>query len=104
VRGLSVDTMSEPGRAIGREITTGERAEAELDNFISRRHEQRRKSEPERELEAVWKASERVLEAARRREARAGWYSWHAHRAELYARLAAEHAETAEGLLGEGAA
>lgn len=89
----------EPGVGIGREIAKGERAETEIDSFIARRHEQRRKSEPERELEAVWRASERVQEAARRREARAGWYSWHAHRAELYAAMSREHAATAEELM-----
>ncbi len=93
--------MKEPGQALNRDIAAGEAVEHELDAFISRRHEQRRKSESERELEAVWRVSERVLEAARRREARAGWYSWHAHRAELYARLSAEHEAAAEGLMEE---
>jgi hypothetical protein len=88
-------------QGIGREIAAGEAVEHELDAFISRRHEQRRKSEPERELEAVWKASERVQEAARRRENRAGWYGWHMHRAELYGRLSREHAAAAEGLTEE---
>ena len=86
-------------RDIGRAIASGERAEAELDSFISRRHEQRRKSEPERELEAAWVAAEKLQEAARRRENRAGWYGWHMHRAELYGQLSREHAATAEGLL-----
>ena len=54
-----MDVM-EPGAAIGWEIATGERAEAELDSFISRRHEQRRKSEPERELEAAWVDAEKT--------------------------------------------
>ena len=99
-----MDVVRQPGLEIGRDIARGERAEAEIDSFISRRDEQRRKSEPERELEAVWRASERVQEARRREENAAAWYSWHARRAALYARLSAEHAATAEGLLGEGAA
>ena len=66
------------GQASGRNIAAGEAVEHELDAFISRRHEQRLKSEPECELEAAWKTSERRQEAARRREARAGWYGWHA--------------------------
>ncbi len=94
-----MDTMSNPGAGISRDIAAGERAETEIDSFISRRHEQRRKSEPEREMEAVWRAYERVQEAARRRENRAGWYGWHMHRAELYGRLSREHAATAEGLM-----
>ena len=91
-------------REIGREIAAGERAEAELDSFISRRHEQRRKSESECELEAAWAAAEKREAARRRKENRAAWYSWHAHRAELFARLSAEHGAAAEGLLGEGTA
>lgn len=96
--------MMEPGAAIGREIATGERAEAELDSFISRRHEQRRKSEPERELEAAWVDAERREAARRRQENRVGWYGWHMDRATLYARLSAEHEVAAAGLMGEGAA
>ena len=99
-----MDVMSNPGAGIGREIASGERAEKELDQFISRRHEQRRKSEPERELEAAWVAAEKREAARRRAENRAGWYGWHLARAELYGRLSREHAATAEGLLGEGAA
>ncbi len=94
--------MMEPGAAIGREIATGERAE--LDSFISRRHEQRRKSEPERKLEAAWAEAERREAARRRQENRVGWYGWHMDRATLYARLSAEHEVAAAGLMGEGAA
>ena len=93
-----MDVM-EPGAAIGREIATGEGAEAELSAFISRRHEQRRKSEPERVLEAAWVEAERREAARRRAENRAGWYGWHLDRADLYARLSREHAAAAEGLL-----
>lgn len=88
----------------GREIASGERAEAELDAFISRRDTERRKSEGERAIEDLWREAERRQEAHRRREARAGWYGWHLDRADLYARLSAEHRERAEGLLSEGAA
>ena len=91
-------------RDIGRAIASGARAEAELDSFISRRHEQRRKGEPERELEAAWVAAERREDARRRQENRAGWYGWHMHRAGLYARLSVEHEAAAAGLMGEGAA
>jgi hypothetical protein len=93
--------VSELGAAIGRDIAAGEAVEHELDAFISRWHEQRLKSAPEREAEAVWKASERRQEAARRRENHARWYGWHMHRAELYGRLSREHAATAEELMQE---
>ena len=89
----------EPGQGIGRDIGSGEAVEHELDAFISRRHEQRLKSEPEREAEAAWKASERRQEAPRRRENAAGWYGWHMHRAALYGRLSREHAVTAQEIL-----
>ncbi len=95
---VTVDVMGQPGAGIGREVGAGERAEAELDAFISRRHEQRRKDEGERAAEEAWVASERLQEAARRRENRAGWYAWHTHRAELYGRLSAEHEAAAESL------
>lgn len=98
-----MDVM-EPGAAIGREIAAGEAVEHELDAFISRRHEQRRKSEPEREAEAAWRESERREVARRRAENRVGWYGWHMHRAELYGRLSREHRDTAEGMLSGGAA
>ena len=96
--------ISEPGRAIGREIATGERADAQIDAFISRRHDQREKSEGERAVEDLWRESERREAARRRKEARAGWYGWHLDRADLYARLSAEHEAAAEGLLSGGAA
>ena len=91
----------EPGRPIGRDIAAGEAVEHELDAFISRRHEQRRKSEPEHEAEALWKAFERRQEALRRQENAAAWHGWHVHRAQLYARLSAEHEAAAEELMEE---
>jgi hypothetical protein len=98
--GRRVDLM----QGIGRDIATGEAVEAELDNFISRRHDRRVADEGERETEAAWVAAEKRLEARRRREVRAGWYSWHLDRASLYARLSREHEAAAEGLMGESAA
>jgi hypothetical protein len=98
-REKDVDVMRPPGAALSHEVAKGEAVEAEIDAFISRRHKHRCKSEAERELGAAWKASERRQEAATRREARAGWYGRHMHRAELYGRLSREHAAPAEGLL-----
>ncbi len=97
---LGVDLMS----GVGREIATGERAEAELSAFISRRHERRRQTEGERELEAAWMEAERREAGRRRAENRQGWHGWHSHRAALYRRLSAEHEAAAERLAGEGAA
>ena len=99
-----MDTMTTPGAGIGREIATGERADLELDLFISRRHEKRVKDEGERAVEEAFMAYARREGARRRQENRAGWYGWHIHRSELYARLAAEHAAAAEGPQGDEAA
>ncbi len=68
-----MDLMQGTGRHIGQ----GERAEAELDSFISRRDTQRRKNEPERELEATWAAAERRQEALRKAEMDRGRLEWH---------------------------
>ncbi len=90
-----------PGRAIGREMAAGDRADAEVDAFISRRHDRRVTEEGERPAEGAWMESERREAARRRAENRVGWYSWHMHRAELYGRLSREHAANAEGLMEE---
>lgn len=100
-----MDVIVEPGHALSREIAAGERADAQIDAFISKRDEKRRKDEEQQRVEDAWKASSRLHEATRRRENKAGWYSWHLARADLYAALSAEHAATAEGLLsGDNAA
>ena len=54
------------GASLDRDLTTapGRRADKEIDNFISRRDQQRRKEEGERQEEA-WKESVRRYEAAR---------------------------------------
>ncbi len=96
-----MDVIRQPGAAIGRDIAKGEAVEAELDAFISRRHEQCRRSEAEREAEAAFREAERSLETRRRAENRAGWYRGHMARAELYGRLSVEHAVTAKGLMEE---
>lgn len=49
-----------PGRNLSRDISKGEEAvEAEIDQFISKRHQQRLKTEPERQMEASWLEAER---------------------------------------------
>ena len=59
--------VTEPGRAVGREIASGEAVEHELDAFVSRRHDQRVKSEGERAAEELWEAGARAH--GRRQEA-----------------------------------
>ena len=89
----SVEAMNDPGRAIGREIAAGEAVEKELDAFISRRDNQRRKSEPERETEAAWVAAERRQEALRRREMDREHLEWHRRRLVRVHRGRMEHHE-----------
>lgn len=95
--------MSNPGAGISREIATGDRADAELDAFVSRRDKQRRETEGERAVEDLWQARERLDNARRRRELEAEWCGWHRSRAALYARMSAEHEALAERLEGGAA-
>jgi hypothetical protein len=88
--------VAQPGRSIGRDIATGEKVEAELDAFVSRRHEQRVATEGERQAEESWKASERAYFVHRRQENRLAWCDYFSHlagalraRAEEYDRRAA---------------
>ena len=62
------------GASLDRDLTTapGRRADKEIDNFISRRDQQRRKEEGERQEEA-WKESVRRYEAARDAHLRQEW-------------------------------
>jgi len=61
----SVD-VAQWGWGISRDIGRGEAVEAEMDAVISKRHEQRVKSEGERQLEEAWREGERRVEAPRR--------------------------------------
>ena len=65
--------------------------EAELDNFISRRHEKRIQEEGERPAEEMWAESERRYAARRREENRAAWCKYHHDQA-------ARHRTTLEAL------
>jgi hypothetical protein len=97
-----VDVAAQPGRAIGRDIGRGEAVEHELDAFISKRHEQRLKSEGERQEEEAWRQSVRVYNRRRQEEYRAAWASFHEDQAERHRRtlqdLIAHHAAEAERL------
>jgi hypothetical protein len=88
---------------LDRDLTTapGRRADKKIDNFISRRDQQRRKEEGERQEEA-WKESVRSYEAARdahlRQECRDHTAQAVRHRATLEA-LVAHHEAEAEKYL-----
>jgi hypothetical protein len=72
------------GASLDRDLTTAPRprADKEIENFISRPDQQRRKEEGERQEEA-WKESVRRYEAARDAHLRQEWYSEY-HAAEKY--------------------
>jgi hypothetical protein len=94
----SVDIAAQPGRGIGRDIGRGEAVERELDAFISKRHEQRVKTEGERQIEESWRESERREEARRREVNRGGWLSWYRRLERGYLERAAECGRSADAL------
>ena len=94
----SVDIAAQPGRGIGCDIGRGEAVEYELDAFISKRHEQRVKSEGERQAEEAWRESERREELRRREENRGGWLSWYRRLERGYLERAAECGRRADAL------
>jgi len=80
--------------------------EAELDNFISRRHKKRVEEEGERPAEEMWAESERRYAARRREENRAAWRRYHEdqaarHRATLQALATYHEREAAKLQLGD---
>ena len=92
------------GASLDRDLTTAPcpRADKEIENFISRPDQQRRKEEGERQEEA-WKESVRRYEAARDAHLRQEWCEYHTaqalrHRATLEA-LVAHHEAEAEKYL-----
>ena len=95
------------GAALNRDISVGEKVEAEHDAFISRRDRDRRKLEGERESEEAWKRSERRRDAARDARLREEWSLFHQDQAErLRANLEAliaHHEVEAEKCLQKGA-
>ena len=73
VGGLGSVDVAQPGRAIGRDIARGEMVEAELNSFITKRHNDRIASEGERLAEESWKESVRRYEARRKEANRRAW-------------------------------
>jgi hypothetical protein len=99
----SVDVAAQPGRGIGRDIGRGEAVERDLDAFIEKRHEQRVRTEGERQAEEAWTESVRTYEEKRRQVARLEWHAFHCgqaarHRAVLES-LIAHHEEQAAKLI-----
>jgi hypothetical protein len=78
-------------------------AEAQLERFITQRHERRVASEGERAAEEMWMESVDRFNERERRQIRAEWYGWHCDQAERHRRtlesLIAHHEDEAEKLL-----
>jgi hypothetical protein len=91
-----------PGATLSRDIAAGEHVEKEIDQFISRRHDQRVKAEGERAAEEAWGESTRAYEEKRRQVARLEWHAFHCGQAERHRRtleaLIACHEAAAERL------
>jgi hypothetical protein len=84
--------MAHPGRAISRDISRGEAVEAEIDSFITKRHNDRAASgKGERLAEEAWKASERREQARRRVEEEHARLAWAKHLRAVYARRKEEY-------------
>jgi hypothetical protein len=104
------ERQAKPGAALSRDIASGERAEADLDAFISRRHNQRVGSEGEHRQEELWQESARRHEAAKRAENVHAWREYHLaaaprHTTTLFLSLIEHHERGAERCLSaEGAA
>ena len=100
-----MDIAAQPGRGISRDIGRGEAVEYELDAFISKRHEQRVKTEGERQEEEAWKESVRAYEEKRRQMARLEWHAFHCGQAERHRRtlevLIEQHEAQAARLIDE---
>lgn len=75
--------------------------EKKLDAFIERRHEQRVRTEGERDAEMMWRESERRFRERQRREVRALWYAYFCRIADSLRSRAEEYDRRAERLLEE---
>jgi hypothetical protein len=91
--------VAQPGRAISRDISRGEAVEAEINCFITKRHNDRvARGEGERLAEEAWKASERREEARRRAEVEQSRLAWAIHLRGVYARRKEEYERLVETL------
>jgi hypothetical protein len=97
----SYKNHSEKG-ARGVDVEAVERAENEIDGFISRRAKENAEAN---RIEALWVESTRRYNEKRRRDNRAAWHAFHLSQAECIERTAAElaanHRARAEALAEE---
>jgi hypothetical protein len=91
-----------PGATLSRDIAAGEHVEKEIDQFISRRHDQRVSAEGERDEEAAWRESVRRYNARRREENRLAWCEYFSRLAGTLRARAAEYDQRAALLEDRG--
>jgi hypothetical protein len=72
-------------------VEHGERAEASIDAFISKRDRARRKAEGERLEEERWQESSRVYAAKRQEDLRAQWIEYRRRMRDLHWRIGDGH-------------
>jgi len=72
------------GESLSRVLAGGEQVDAEIDAFISRRDQKRRREEGERQEEMAWVESTRKHNAARDAELRDAWSEYHKEQAERH--------------------
>jgi hypothetical protein len=88
-----------PGAALSRDISRGEIVEAEIDAFISKRHNRRVAEEGERAEEEMWAASERAYFARKREENRREWCGYFERLAVSLRARAEEYDQRAQTLM-----
>jgi hypothetical protein len=103
-----IPTDTEEARHEGRGVDTirersPEAAEAQLERFISQRHEKRRQTEGERLEQELWMNTAKAYNDRERRQIRAEWRDYHEGQAERHRRtlaaLIAHHEGEAQKLL-----
>jgi len=91
---------AQPGAALNRDISSGERVEKDLDVLISRRDTQRRQSEGERAEEAAWQESARRHNARLEAEVGLAKLAWARHLRTVYAARMDEYEQLVQELEG----
>jgi phosphoenolpyruvate-protein kinase (PTS system EI component) len=87
---------------LARDTRSPEAAEAQLERFITQRHERRVQTEGERAAEEIWRESVARFHERSEAEMRSRWIDFHQNMRRLHSNLAAEHEAKAEKLLGNG--
>jgi hypothetical protein len=80
------------------DIAHSEEVEKQLDAFIERRDEERRKSEGECRTEDLWQESVRCHNARQEQDHRLAWYEYEMRLYRIHSGLASEHLARVESL------